>query len=150
MLFLIAAMAKNRVIGKDGKMPWHIPKELEIFKSVTMNRPIIMGRKTHESIGRILPNRTNIVVTRNKDYKTFRGVIVCNDLQEAISLYEEPWIIGGEEIYKQALPLASKICISVLHKEYDGDSFFPEFENDFKLLYSEKHDEFTFFRYVRK
>ena len=154
MLFLIAAMAKNRVIGKDGKMPWHIPKELEIFKSVTMNHPIIMGRKTHESIGRILPNRTNIIVTRNKDYKTFRGVIVCNDLQEAISIGKtyatEVFVIGGEDIYKQALPSADNIYLSIIEKEYAGDAFFPEFEEDFSVFASEYYDDFTFHKYKRK
>ena len=81
MLFLIAAMAKNRVIGKDGKMPWHIPREMDIFRIMTKGNPVIMGRRTHESIGKILPNRTNIVISRNADYAS-EGAIVCNCLEK--------------------------------------------------------------------
>ena len=137
-LSLIVAMAKNRTIGLDGAMPWHIPEDLKFFKRVTMGHPVIMGRKTYQSIGTALPGRTNIVVTRNKDFEAADADVV-HDLSEALTkakATEELWrpdggreeifVIGGADIYGQALPEAQRIYMTEVHQELPGDAFFPE------------------------
>ena len=137
-LSLIVAMAKNRTIGLDGAMPWHIPEDLKFFKRVTMGHPVIMGRKTYQSIGAALPGRTNIVVTRNKDFEAADADVV-HDLSEALTkakATEELWrpdggreeifVIGGADIYGQALPEAQRIYMTEVHQELSGDAFFPE------------------------
>lgn len=137
-LSLIVAMAKNRTIGLDGAMPWHIPEDLKFFKRVTMGHPVIMGRKTYQSIGAALPGRTNIVVTRNKDFEAADADVV-HDLSEALTkakATEELWrpdggreeifVIGGADIYGQALPEAQRIYMTEVHQELLGDVFFPE------------------------
>ena len=137
-LSLIVAMAKNRTIGLDGAMPWHIPEDLKFFKRVTMGHPVIMGRKTYQSIGAALPGRTNIVVTRNKDFEAADADVV-HDLSEALTkakATEELWrpdggreeifVIGGADIYGQALPEAQRIYMTEVHQELPGDAFFPE------------------------
>ena len=137
-LTLIVAMAKNRTIGLDGAMPWHIPEDLKFFKRVTMGHPVIMGRKTYQSIGAALPGRTNIVVTRNKDFEAADADVVY-DLSEALikaKATEELWrpdggreeifVIGGADIYGQALPEAQRIYMTEVHQEIPGDAFFPE------------------------
>ena len=137
-LSLIVAMAKNRTIGLDGAMPWHIPGDLKFFKRVTMGHPVIMGRKTYQSIGAALPGRTNIVVTRNKDFEAADADVV-HDLSEALTkakATEELWrpdggreeifVIGGADIYGQALPEAQRIYMTEVHQELPGDAFFPE------------------------
>ena len=137
-LSLIVAMAKNRTIGLDGAMPWHIPEDLKFFKRVTMGHPVIMGRKTYHSIGAALPGRTNIVVTRNKDFEAADADVV-HDLSEALTkakATEELWrpdggreeifVIGGADIYGQALPEAQRIYMTEVHQELPGDAFFPE------------------------
>ena len=137
-LSLIVAMAKNRTIGLDGAMPWHIPEDLKFFKRVTMGHPVIMGRKTYHSIGAALPGRTNIVVTRNKDFEAADADVV-HDLSEALTkakATEELWrpdggreeifVIGGADIYGQALPEAQRIYMTEVHQEHPGDAFFPE------------------------
>ena len=137
-LSLIVAMAKNRTIGLDGAMPWHIPEDLKFFKRVTMGHPVIMGRKTYQSIGAALPGRTNIVVTRNKDFEVADADVV-HDLSEALTkakATEELWrpdggreeifVIGGADIYGQALPEAQRIYMTEVHQELPGDAFFPE------------------------
>ena len=137
-LTLIVAMAKNRTIGLDGAMPWHIPEDLKFFKRVTMGHPVIMGRKTYQSIGAALPGRTNIVVTRNKDFEAADADVV-HDLSEALTkakATEELWrpdggreeifVIGGADIYGQALPEAQRIYMTEVHQELPGDAFFPE------------------------
>lgn len=136
---LIVATAHNNAIGRGNELPWHLPQDLKYFKSVTLGKPVIMGRKTFESIGKPLPGRTNIVVTRQQDWH-FAGVLVAHDLVTAIELAKEAnsssehpknelMIIGGAEIYKHALPLAdriyqTKIDITVEH----ADAFFPEID----------------------
>jgi dihydrofolate reductase len=128
IISIIAAVSNNNVIGKDNKLPWHLPGDLKRFKELTTGHTIIMGRKTFESIGRPLPSRRNIVVTRNKDYKA-DGVEIIHSIKEALDLVkneDEVFIIGGEEIYKLALPMANKIYLTRINKEYDGDAFFPE------------------------
>ena len=137
-LSLIVAMAKNRTIGLDGAMPWHVPEDLKFFKRVTMGHPVIMGRKTYQSIGAALPGRTNIVVTRNKDFEAADADVV-HDLSEALTkakATEELWrpdggreeifVIGGADIYGQALPEAQRIYMTEVHQELPGDAFFPE------------------------
>jgi len=128
---LIAALADNRVIGKDGKMPWHLPEDLKHFKATTMGKPMIMGRKTWESFGgKPLPGRDHIVITRNPSYEA-EGATVVPSLDEALSLVEdkeEIMIIGGGEIYTQALPLADRLYLTEIHITPGGDTEFPSFD----------------------
>jgi dihydrofolate reductase len=125
----IVATAKNGVIGKQGGLPWYLPAELTHFKAVTMGHPIIMGRKTHESIGRALPGRTNIVVTRDESYKA-ADVLVTNSLEGAVEQAkkspgsEEIFIIGGETIYRQSMPLLDRIYLTQVDADIKGDKFF--------------------------
>ena len=134
MLSLIAALAKNRVIGKDGDIPWRIPEDWQHFKRVTIGKPIIMGRKTYESIGRPLPGRSNIVVTRNPEFEA-EGVTVTHSLERALEKAkaekaDELFVIGGSQLYKEALPEADRLYLTYVDKEVDGDTFFPEFDKD--------------------
>lgn len=133
---LIWAMAQNRVIGRDNQLPWYLPEDLKYFKRITTGKPVIMGRKTHESIGRPLPNRTNIVVTRDRDYAA-PGVKVVHSIEAAIDLaradteisgVEEVIVMGGAEIYAQALPWADRLYVTLVHAEVDGDATFPEID----------------------
>ena len=126
MLSLIVAMAKNRVIGFENKMPWHLPAELAYFKRVTTGHPIIMGRKTFDSIGRPLPNRRNIVVSRNISFHS-PGVEVANSLENALALcaQDNPFVIGGASLYAEALTLAQQLYITEIDAELVGDTFFP-------------------------
>jgi dihydrofolate reductase len=129
---LIVAMTKDRVIGKDNKLPWHLPEDLKHFKQVTMGHSIIMGRKTYESIGKALPGRTNIVITRNPNFKA-EGVIAVSSLKEAIDYgnqKEEKFIIGGAEIFKEALFFADKIYLTLILDPIAGDTYFPEINWD--------------------
>lgn len=134
---LIWAMSRNRVIGRNNALPWHLSEDLKYFKRVTMGKPVIMGRKTWESIGRPLPGRTNIVITRNADSTVPEGVKVVTSLDEAIRMAEnvaliegcdEAVVIGGAEIYAQALPRADRLYLTQVHAEVEGDAFFPEFD----------------------
>ena len=144
MISTIVAVAENDVIGKQGGLPWYLPAELARFKEVTMGHPIIMGRKTHESIGRALPGRTNIVITRNKDFKA-EGCKTVSSLDQAIELAksakgsDEIFIIGGEQIYKQAMPLLGRIYLTKVYAKVDGDKFFYYDPKDWKQISSEKH-----------
>ena len=144
---IIAAIGKNRVIGKDNQLLWHIPDDLKRFKALTIGHPIIMGRKTFESIvavlGKPLPGRTNIVVTRDLLWQ-YDGVIVAHSVEEAIEKArtceggEEIFIGGGAEIYRQALPLADKLYLTLIDDEKEGDSYFPSHEKDlFKKTFEE-------------
>ncbi len=126
---LIAAMAENRVIGRDNQMPWHIPGELKIFKEHTTGKILIMGRKTHESIGRVLPGRTTIIVTRQKDYAV-PGAHVVHSLDEALTLAKtlggEIMIGGGGELFAQTLEMADFMYLSVIHATFEGETYFPQ------------------------
>lgn len=129
-LSLIVAMAKNRVIGADGKIPWHLPNELRLFKSVTMGHHIIMGRRTYESINRLLPGRTTVIVTRRKDY-AIPGAKIAHTLDEAVASCtgdSEIFVIGGGELYRAALPVADRIYLTVVDAEPAGDTRMPEFD----------------------
>lgn len=138
---MIVAIAQNRAIGKDNKMLWHLPEDFKYFKKTTMGCPIIMGRKTFESIGKPLPGRKSVIITRNKDY-SYEGCVVVNSLEEAlksVSDSKEVFIIGGGSIYQQALRLVGKIHITNVYHEFDADTFFPELPIDFKEVSREKH-----------
>lgn len=135
-LSMIWAMAENRTIGRNNKLPWHLPNDLKYFKQLTTGKAVIMGRKTYESIGKPLPNRTNIVITRDESY-TAEGVNVVNSLDQAIELAEannmvngsdEVIVMGGAEIYKLCLPRADRLYITFVHAEVEGDAHFPEFD----------------------
>ena len=130
MLSLIVAMAKNRVIGYENKMPWHLPAELAYFKRITTGHPIIMGRKTFESIGRPLPNRRNIVVSRNTSFHS-PGVEVANSLENALALCanENAFVIGGASLYAEALAITQKLYITEIDADLVGDTFFPSIDN---------------------
>ncbi len=123
-------MAKGRVIGKDNDLIWHLPDDLKHFKNLTKGHHVIMGRKTYESMGKPLPGRTNIVITRQKDFKA-DGCILVNTIEEGIQKAEgdsQPFIIGGGEIYKQALKYAQTMELTEVNGEFDGDTFFPTFD----------------------
>ena len=126
---IIAAMAKNRVIGRQGSIPWKIPGEQKLFKKITLGHAVIMGRKTYESIGYPLPGRFNIIVTRNRSYLA-AGCIVVNDLPSALKSCpkdeDEAFICGGGQLYHEALPLADRIYLTVVPKNISGDTYFPD------------------------
>lgn len=126
---LIAAMARNRAIGLDGEMPWHLPAELRHFKETTMGKPIVMGRKTWESIGRVLPGRQNIVVTGNRSYQA-PGCTLAGSLDEAMDRAqgEEVMIIGGGQLYQQALEVADRMILTRVDCEPEADTWFPEWD----------------------
>lgn len=135
-LSMIVAVAQNGVIGRDNALPWHLPNDLKYFKKTTMGKPVIMGRKTYESIGRPLPGRTNIVITRQSDYQP-EGVKVVGSVAEARSLAEsvclidgqdEAMIIGGAEIYSLALEDADRLYLTEVHADVEGDAYFPEYD----------------------
>ncbi|ETP70040.1 dihydrofolate reductase [Planococcus glaciei CHR43] len=130
MISLMVAHDPNRVIGKDNQLPWHIPEDLAYFKKHTIGKGIVMGRNTYESIGRPLPKRRNIVVTRNPEYRA-DGIDVVHTLNEAVRLaeeqHEEVMVIGGEQIFRTILPQADRLYITLIKKEFDGDTFFPEY-----------------------
>lgn len=134
MLSIIVAQSANRVIGCDNQLPWHLPEDLQYFKQVTMGKPVVMGRKTFDSIGRLLPGRVNVVVTRQVGW-SFPGARVAASLAEAVELASqgdvtEIMIIGGAQIYLEALPLVDRIYLTEVHKDYDGDAWFPELPVD--------------------
>ncbi len=126
---IIAAMTNNHVIGKNNALPWHLPADLKHFKNITMGKPIIMGRKTFESIGKPLPGRQNIILTRDKNYH-IDGCTIIHSLDELQSCTNaaEIFVIGGAEIYKQLLPLTQKLYLTFIDTEIDGDSYFPEWQ----------------------
>jgi len=136
-------MSKNRVIGVNGKLPWHLPADLKRFRELTTGHHIIMGRKTFESLPKgPLPNRTNIVVTRQKKFEA-SGCVIAHSISEAVEKAKgdaETFIIGGAEIYKAALPMAHRIYLTLVDQTIDGDAFFPEFSNDeWTLVKEDKH-----------
>ena len=135
-LSLIVAASQNNVIGRDNQLPWHLPEDLAYFKSVTMNKPLLMGRKTFESIGRPLPGRTNIVITRDRMW-SHEGVQVASGLNDAMTLAQsaclkkesdEVMVIGGEQIYRLCLPLANRLYLTRVDALVDGDAYFPDFD----------------------
>ncbi len=156
IISLVVAAADNNVIGRDNAMPWHIPEDFKHFKTVTMGKPCIMGRKTFESIlaqlGKPLPGRVNIVVSR-KNYQ-HDGALTCKDLSEAIEQgvkieTDEICIIGGAQIYAQALELANKIYLTRVHQLPEGDAFFPALGKEWKEESRDNREGFSFLTYTR-
>ena len=142
-------MTPERIIGKDGTLPWHLPQDLAFFKRTTSGHPIVMGRTTYESIGRPLPKRRNIVLTRNPDWSA-EGVEIIHSPEElsTLDLENEAFIIGGSQIYQLFLPHLDEILVSHVHHCHPGDTTFPSFEPDFsepEIL--ESHDDFEVRRY---
>ena len=160
-LTIIVAAGENNAIGKDNKLIWHLKDDLKRFKELTSGHHIIMGRKTFESFPKPLPNRTHIVITRQKDYNAPQGVIVVNSLKSAIEISKndsQPFVIGGGEIYKEALLYASKIEITRVHHDFEADTFFPEIDESIwketnNVFHSKdkEHDyEFSFVTYEKQ
>lgn len=153
ILSIIAAVAKNRVIGANNTLPWHLPEDLKRFRSLTMGHHIIMGRKTYESLGRLLPGRTTIIVSRNKDYAV-DGALVADTLKSALSHCgndPEVFVIGGGQLYHDALPKADRLYLTEIEQDVAGDTFFPEYDkNCWEELSSESHVsvEGLHFRYL--
>ena len=137
---LIAAMGKNRAIGLDGRMPWHLPAELQHFKRATMGKAIVMGRKTWESIGRPLPGRQNIVISRNPEF-TAEGADVCDSLDNAIDISEtdEIMIIGGGQLYAATMPMETRMILTLIDIEPEADTWFPEWDEEEWQKTSEEH-----------
>ncbi|MDO9452132.1 MAG: dihydrofolate reductase [Stagnimonas sp.] len=130
LVSVIAALAKNRVIGIENRLPWRLPEDLTHFKALTLNHPILMGRKTFESLGRPLPGRTNIVITRNPDYCQ-DGCLVAASIPAALALCadaDEVFFIGGAELYAQAIPLADRLYLTEVDIDATGDAWFPEYD----------------------
>ena len=141
IISMIAAMADNRIIGKDNQMPWHLPADFAWFKRCTMGKPVVMGRKTFESIGRPLPGRLNIVISRDASL-SIEGVTTVASIEQALEVageVEEVMIIGGGAIYAACLPMANKLYVTHIEAEIDGDTQFPDWGSEFKETYSEAY-----------
>lgn len=139
---ILVAMDRNRAIGNNGDLPWHQRADLQRFKRITMGRPILMGRKTHDAIGRVLPGRHNIVLTRDENYQPTEGCTVVNDLDVALLMADSPeiMIIGGADIFAATLPRAQKIYLTEIDAEVEADTFFPALdENQWQELTREHH-----------
>ncbi|MCS6806783.1 MAG: dihydrofolate reductase [Acidobacteriota bacterium] len=157
-IFIIAAMATNRVIGLNNALPWRLPADLKRFKHLTMGHYLLMGRKTFASINRPLPGRTLIVLTRQRDFVA-PDILVAHSLEQALSLVkgETLFIAGGEEVYRQTLPLAHRLYLTLIHSEFTGDAYFPHYaETEWVLTDHEHHqpDEknpyaYSFLTYIR-
>ena len=149
----IVAMASNRVIGRDGQLPWHLPEDLKVFRRLTTGHPIVMGRKTYESIGKPLPKRRNIVISRTWKAPEDIDVEVIEDVGAigSMGLEGDVFVIGGAQIYAALMPQCEEVYLSYVYEEHEGDTHFPEFESDFELAeVVEKFDAFELRRYVRK
>ena len=134
MIKIIVATSKNRVIGNDNKLIWRLSSDLKRFKELTSGNPVVMGRKTFESIGKPLPNRRNIIITRNENYEV-DGCEVVSSLEEAFLLTNNDcFIIGGGEIYKQSMDSADKIYLTLVNCEVEGDTYFPEIDSNWKKI----------------
>lgn len=155
IISIIAAMAENRVIGRGNEMPWDIPSELRQFKELTMGHPVIMGRKTFESIGHPLPGRKNIIISGQREYAS-EGCIIVRDLQAAIAAGEgasEVFICGGESVFRETMPLADRIYLTIIDEIFDGDTFFPEIPDDFVEVQRQSFEDiipYAMVRYERK
>ena len=159
MLSIIAAIGQNNALGKDNQLIWHLPADLKRFKKVTTGHHVIMGRKTFESLGKPLPNRTTIIISRDKNYHA-DGCITVNSLTEAIKAAQNddnPYILGGAEIYKQSMDIADVLDLTFVHQAFEADVYFPEIDkNIWKETFREDHfkDErnkfdFSFVKYER-
>ncbi len=134
---IIAAMAENRVIGRDNKMPWNLPTDRRHFHAITRGYPVIMGRKTFESIGRPLSRRTNIVLTRQNDYQP-AGTIIVHDMEAALAACgnaDEVFICGGEEVFRETMSLVQRIYLTIIHRKVEGDAYFPAIPTEFMIVH---------------
>ena len=156
MIKIIVATSKNRVIGDSNSLIWHLPADLKRFKELTTGNPIVMGRKTYESIGRPLPNRRNIIITRDVKYDV-EGCEVVNSLEEALMICNNNcFIIGGGEIYKQSMSIADQIYLTLVHEDFEGDTEFPDIGSEWKMVTSQdfepdeknKH-KYSFIEYMK-
>jgi len=150
-LYLIAAMTKDRVIGSDGKMPWHIPQDLKMFRKITTGNIVVMGRKTYESIGKPLPERENIILS----HTPVEGVTVCGSILEAVRIGElsdkKLFFIGGAEVYGQVINIVSHMLISWINGSHKGDSYFPEIDfSEWHEADKAYYDDFTMVHYTRR
>jgi len=158
MVSIIAAFTKNRVVGKDGALPWHLSEDMKLFKELTINQTVIMGRKTYDSLPakfKPLPQRHNIVVSRSLKSTSIAGVEVCPSVEAAIEkgkrYGKEIFIIGGASIYAQALPYTTKMYLSHLKKEYEGDTYFPEFDvREWEIIETKEFADFILKVYWRE
>ena len=143
IITLIAAMDKNGVIGNKGKLPWNMPADMKYFRDNTRGKPVIMGRKTYESIGRPLPDRPNIIITHDQNYKA-EGCIIVNSSDEALKAAgnaEEVMIIGGSQIYKEFLPKVNRMYLTFIDAKFEGDTYFPEYKiEEWKETSYEEHE----------
>lgn len=160
MITLIAAIGKNNELGKDNQLIWHLPNDFKRFKAITTGHYIVMGRKTFESFPKPLPNRTHVIITRQKNYIS-ENCIVVNSIEDAIATCpkdETIFVIGGGEIYKQSIKIADKLEITRVHYTFEADTFFPEINmEEWELIFEEYHPkdekhnfDFTFLTYSRK
>jgi len=160
MITIIAAAGENNALGKDNDLVWHLPDDFKYFKEQTSGHHIIMGRKTFESFPKLLPNRTHIIISRNKDYQA-EGAHVVESMNAALDLAKDdskPYIIGGGQIYEMGLPFAKRVELTRVHGHFDADAFFPNLpEDEWELIEERFHDidekhayAFTFLTYVRK
>lgn len=131
IISIIVAMAANGVIGRANTLPWDMPSDLKHFRGITTGHPVIMGSKTHESIGKALPGRTNIVLSEQADYRA-EGCIVVHSIEEALALVkdaaDEVFFIGGANVFRQVMPLTDRLYVTLIHHEFEGDVFFPEID----------------------
>lgn len=142
MISLLYAMDKNRLIGSNNQLPWHLPQDLAYFKRITLNHKIVMGRKTFDSIGRPLPKRENIIITRDNQFAC-SGCTILHSIDEIVKLSnetdEEIFVIGGSEIFKEILPYSDRLYVTYIHHEFEGDTFFPATnESDWKVISKEQ------------
>ena len=140
IISLLVAASENNVIGKNNKLPWYLPTDMKYFKNISWAMPVIMGRKTFESLGKPLDGRTNIVITRNPGWK-YDGVLVVHGLEDAIKIAEdrevkEVFIIGGAEVFKTSLPDANRVYLTRVHEKFEGDAFFPILDSSWQLVRS--------------
>jgi len=147
-IMIIAALDENRVIGNKGQIPWHLPEDFKHFKETTKGHAVIMGRKTFVSIGKPLPQRLNMVLTRDADFETTPDVVVCGSLEEAIAAAknagkEKAFIIGGANVYEQSLNVADQMILSHVPGKHEGDAFFPQWGNEWKVVEEKKHEGFV-------
>jgi dihydrofolate reductase len=160
MITLIAAVAENNALGKDNQLLWHLPDDFKRFKNITSGHYIIMGRKTFESFPKPLPNRTHVIISRQKNYAP-ENCIVVNSIQQAIAICprnEEVFVIGGGEIYNQSIEIADKIDITRVHHSFEADTYFPEINlNKWQLTFEEYHQkddkhqyDFSFQTFIKK
>lgn len=156
MFSIIVAHSKNKIIGKDNKIPWHIPKDLKRFKELTTGKTIVMGRKTFESLPFVLPNRKHIILTKNKDFTyNNQNVEICYEINNIIQKYknseEEVFIIGGGEIYKQFLDTSTKLFITEVDINLDGDAFFPKIDySNWDLIFQSDKNTSNELNYIYK